>query len=129
MSDENTPPETPSGETPDAAPEATPEPTPEQTATREAVIDVLKRIYDPEIPVNIYDLGLIYTVDVDEAGNVAISMTLTSPACPVAESLPPEVQDKVSEVESVASAKVDLTWEPPWGPDKMTEAAKLTLNF
>ncbi len=116
-------------EKPEEKPAEKAELTPEQTATRDAVIDVLKKIYDPEIPVNIYDLGLIYTVDVDESGNVAISMTLTSPACPVAESLPPEVQSKVAEVESVASAKVDLTWEPPWGPDKMTEAAKLTLNF
>lgn len=93
------------------------------------VIDVLKTCYDPEIPVNIYELGLIYKINTSEAGDVNILMTLTSPMCPVAESLPPEVEQKVREIPEVQSARVDLTWEPPWNPEMMTEAAKLQLNM
>ncbi len=95
---------------------------------REAVIGVLKTIFDPEIPVNLYDLGLIYEIAIDDEANVSITMTLTSPACPVAETLPPEVQAKLEALDAVRSARVDLTWEPTWGPDRMTEGARLTLN-
>ena len=93
------------------------------------VVDVLKTCYDPEIPVDIYDLGLIYKIDVDDAGKVAVDMTLTSPACPVAGSLPPEVEAKISRVEGVSNVRVDLVWDPPWNPDRMSEAAKLKLGF
>ena len=93
------------------------------------VVAALKTCYDPEIPVNIYELGLVYTIDIDAESRVGIKMTLTSPMCPVAESLPPQVEGKVSEVEGVASAKVDVTWEPPWTPEKMSDAAKLQLNM
>ena len=93
------------------------------------VIEALKGCYDPEIPVNIYELGLIYEVNVSPESVVDIKMTLTSPACPVAESLPPEVERLVSEVEGVASAKVEVTWEPQWTPDMMSEAARLELNL
>jgi len=99
------------------------------TALRNTIIAVLKGIYDPEIPVNIYDSGLIYEVNIDEDANVHVLMTLTSPMCPVAESLPPEVEEKVAAVEGVASASVEVTWDPPWDPDMMTEAAKLELGF
>ena len=93
------------------------------------VIDTLKTIYDPEIPVDIYELGLIYEVDVKEDHSVAVKMTLTTPMCPVAESLPPEVEAKVASVEGVPNAIVDLVWEPPWNPGMMTEAAKLELGM
>jgi len=96
---------------------------------KQKVIDVLRTVYDPEIPVDIYELGLVYTVDVNNEGAVAITMTLTSPACPVAESLPPEVEQKVSAVDGVSSARVEITWEPPWSPDRMSEAARLTLGM
>lgn len=96
---------------------------------RERVIDVIKSCYDPEIPVNIWELGLIYQVRATPEGEVAIRMTLTSPMCPVAESLPPEVEGKVRELEGVVSAKVDVVWEPPWNPGMMSEAAKLELNM
>jgi FeS assembly SUF system protein len=92
-------------------------------------IEVLKTIYDPEIPVNIYEMGLIYEVKVDDEANVAILMTLTSPSCPVAESLPPEVEQKVAGVKGVNSAKVTLTWEPTWTKDMMSEAAMLELGL
>ncbi len=85
--------------------------------------------FDPEVPVNIYDLGLVYDVKTDAAGSVAITMTLTSPMCPVAGSLPPEVEQKVRGVQGVTSAKVDIVWDPPWTPEKMSEAAKLQLGF
>ena len=98
-------------------------------ALYEAVIEALKEIYDPEIPVNIYEMGLIYDLDVNADGDVAIKMTLTAPTCPVAESLPPEVEAKVGSVEGVRSVKVELTWEPPWTPEKMSEAAKLELGY
>jgi FeS assembly SUF system protein len=94
-------------------------------ALRDQVIEVLKGIFDPEIPVNIYEIGLIYEVTVDDDANVHILMTLTSPMCPVAESLPPEVEGKVAAVEGVASAKVEITWDP----EMMSEAAKLELGF
>jgi FeS assembly SUF system protein len=93
------------------------------------VIEVLRTVYDPEIPVDIYELGLVYNVDVKEGGAVEIKMTLTSPACPVAESLPPEVEERVSAVDGVSSAKVEITWEPTWTPEMMSEAARLTLGM
>ncbi|MBI2067341.1 MAG: SUF system Fe-S cluster assembly protein [Deltaproteobacteria bacterium] len=96
---------------------------------KEKVIDVLKSCYDPEIPVNIYELGLIYSVEVEGEGDVHVNMTLTSPACPVATSLPPEVQEKIKRVPGVTSSKVDVVWEPPWKPEMMTEAAKLQLGI
>ena len=99
------------------------------TTLRDRIIDVLKEIYDPEIPVNIYEIGLIYEVNIDDDANVHIVMTLTSPMCPVAESLPPEVEEKVTAVDGVASAKVEITWDPPWDPEMMSEAAKLELGF
>ena len=103
----------------------------EATATlRDRVIQVLKSCYDPEIPIDIYELGLIYDVDTDEAaGQVKIRMTLTSPMCPVAEILPPEVESKVRALEEVNEATVELTWEPPWNPGMMSEAARLELNM
>jgi FeS assembly SUF system protein len=96
---------------------------------KSAVVDVLKTVYDPEIPVDIWELGLIYDLDVDEAGAVKIRMTLTSPMCPVAETLPPEVEAKARGVDGVSDVKLDLVWDPPWSPSMMSEAARLELNF
>jgi FeS assembly SUF system protein len=93
------------------------------------VTEVLKTVYDPEIPVNIYELGLIYDLDVSPEGAVRIKMTLTSPACPVAGSLPPEVQAKVEKVPGVTSAEVEVVWDPVWNPGMMSEAARLQLGF
>ena len=93
------------------------------------VIEVVKKIYDPEIPVNIYELGLIYKIDVDEKNKVNVDMTLTSPNCPVAESLPNEVKENIKQVEGVSDVNLNLVWEPPWDKDKMSEAAKLELNL
>jgi len=93
------------------------------------VIEAMRTIYDPEIPVNIYDLGLIYEVTADQDGFVKIEMTLTSPACPVAGSLPGEVQAKARQVEGVTDAKVELVWDPAWNMDMMSEEAKLELGF
>ncbi|MGH1366054.1 MAG: iron-sulfur cluster assembly protein [Calditrichia bacterium] len=96
---------------------------------KEDVIDMLKTCYDPEIPVNIYELGLIYDVFVEDSGEVYIKMTLTSPACPVAGTLPGEVEDKARGAADVVDAKVDVVWDPPWNMDMMSEAAKLELGF
>ncbi len=93
------------------------------------VMEALREVYDPEIPVNIYDLGLIYDVEVDEFGFVEIDMTLTSPACPVAGSLPGEVENKVRNVPGVSDVHVALVWEPAWSMDRMSEDAKLELGF
>jgi FeS assembly SUF system protein len=98
-------------------------------AIKQRVIDMLHTVYDPEIPVDIYELGLIYDVDVNRAGEVHVEMTLTSPACPVAGSLPPEVEQKVASVDGVTGARVDVVWDPPWTPDLMSEAAKLELGL
>ena len=98
-------------------------------AMQPRIVEVLSTIFDPEIPVNIYELGLIYDVDVNAAGVVNIRMTLTSPACPVAGSLPPEVESKVRTVGGVTEAKVEIVWDPPWTPERMSEAAKLQLNM
>lgn len=93
------------------------------------VIEEVKKIYDPEIPVNIYELGLIYKIEVDEKNIININMTLTSPNCPVAESLPKEVKENIMKVEGVSDVNLNLVWEPPWDKDKMSEAAKLELNL
>lgn len=93
------------------------------------IVDVLRTVYDPEIPVDIYELGLIYEVKVDENANAHVLMTLTSPSCPVAESLPLEVEDKVRSLEGVEKGKVELTFDPPWDKDMMSEAALLELGF
>ena len=98
-------------------------------AVYEAVIEALKEIYDPEIPVNIYDLGLIYGVEVADGGHVAVTMTLTTPHCPVAESMPAEVELRVGSVPGVSVADVNLVWDPPWDPQKMTDEAKLELGM
>ena len=95
----------------------------------ESVIDALKDIFDPEIPVNIYDLGLIYGVDVTADGDAKVTMTLTTPHCPVAESMPGEVELRVGSVPGVRDAEVLLVWDPPWGPDKMTDEARLELGM
>ena len=97
-------------------------------ALYEAVIDALKEIFDPEIPVNIYDLGLIYGVEVDD-GHATVMMTLTTPHCPVAESMPAEVELRVSAVPGIATADVNLIWDPPWDPQKMSDDAKLELGM
>ena len=96
---------------------------------RDRVIQVLKTCYDPEIPVDIYELGLIYEVRVDEGNDVYIKMTLTSPACPVAETLPPDVENKVRNIPDVNQAKVELTFEPPWDKEMMSEEARMELGF
>lgn len=97
--------------------------------TREAVIAAIKTCYDPEIPVDIYELGLIYEIEVSDEGETSITMTLTSPMCPVAESLPGEVEQKVASVPGVTKTRIDLVWEPPWEPSMMSEAARLQLGF
>lgn len=94
-----------------------------------AVVEALKSVYDPEIPVNIYELGLIYTVNIDDAGKVLIEMTLTSPACPVAGTLPPEVEGKIRSIPGVTDCNVKVVWEPTWGMHMMSEEAKLQLNL
>ena len=96
---------------------------------KDKVIAEIKKIYDPEIPVNIYDLGLIYDVKVNQEKIVEIKMTLTTPNCPVAESLPKEVEDSVKGIEEVKDTKLELVWEPPWDKSMMSEAAKLELNL
>jgi len=101
----------------------------EQKEIENQVIEALKTCYDPEIPVDIYEMGLIYGVDVDPIGGVSITMTLTSPHCPAAEALPSEVQEKVKGVPGVRDVHLELVWDPPWDPDKMSEAAKLQLGM
>lgn len=96
---------------------------------KDSAIIVLQDIFDPEIPVNIYDLGLIYEVNVDPGNNIQVVMTLTSPTCPVAESLPGEVEGKLKAIEGVNDVKVELTFEPAWTTELMTEAAKLELGM
>ena len=96
---------------------------------KEKIIEEIKKIYDPEIPVNIYDLGLIYDIKVEDNNTAKIKMTLTSPNCPVAESLPKEVKDGIMQVEGIDNVDLNLVWDPPWNKDRMSEAAKLELNL
>jgi FeS assembly SUF system protein len=96
---------------------------------RPKVIEALKSVFDPEIPINIYEMGLIYDVIVDASGQVGVKMTLTAPACPAAQSLPVEVRDKTLLVEGVTGAKVEVVWDPPWDRDRMSDAAKLQLGM
>ena len=96
---------------------------------KDKVISEIKKIYDPEIPVNIYELGLIYKIEIDDDKKVDIEMTLTSPNCPVADSLPKMVKNNIMKVEGVKAVDLKLVWDPPWTKDKMSEAAKLELNL
>ena len=97
--------------------------------TKDKIITEIKKIYDPEIPVNIYELGLIYDIKVVNENTAKVKMTLTSPNCPVAESLPKEVEDGIMQVEEIEKVELDLVWDPPWDKDMMSEAAKLELNL
>jgi FeS assembly SUF system protein len=96
---------------------------------KERIVSEIKKIYDPEIPVNIYELGLIYKIEIKEVKRVNIDMTLTSPNCPVAESLPKMVKDNILKLDGVDDVELNLVWDPPWTKDKMSEAAKLELNL
>ena len=98
-------------------------------ADREAVENAMRQVHDPEIPVNIYDLGLIYALDIHQDGSVAVEMTLTAPACPVAGEMPQQVAEAVAETEGVGEVQVTLTWDPPWTPERMSEDAKLALGM
>ena len=93
------------------------------------IIEILKTIYDPEIPVDIYELGLVYMIDINDENFATITMTLTSPSCPVAETLPPEVEQKVASLPGVNGAKVEITWDPPWDKSMMSQEAMLELGF
>jgi FeS assembly SUF system protein len=101
----------------------------ENSEMMEKIIEQVRTCYDPEIPVNVYDLGLIYDIDINKRGKVKIEMTLTSPACPVAGILPGQVQSRVEQVPGVKKAKVELVWDPPWSPQRMSEEAKLELGM
>jgi FeS assembly SUF system protein len=115
---------------PDAAPDAaSAAAAPQGEALREPIVAALRKVHDPEIPVNIYDLGLIYKIDIADSGNVAIDMTLTAPACPVAGMMPVMVKDAVKTVDGVGEVVVELVWDPPWSPDTMSDEAKLQLGM
>jgi len=101
----------------------------EAAGLKAAVIEALRTVYDPEIPVNIYDLGLIYRLDVSEAGQVAIAMTLTAPGCPVAQTFPATVEARVRQVPGVSGAQVEIVWDPPWDRSRMSEQARLELGL
>lgn len=101
----------------------------DKAALREKLVAALKECYDPEIPVDIWELGLIYEVNIDDDANVEVKMTLTSPACPAAGELPPEVEHRTGAVEGVTSSRVEVVWEPPWTPDLMSEVARVELNM
>lgn len=116
------------GPAPTSAPAPAPAPAPSGTLEERAVA-AIKECYDPEIPVNIHDLGLIYGVDVSPEGQVKVTMTLTAPNCPAAQSLPLDVQCRVEAVEGVKSVEVEVVFDPPWTPDKMNDAAKLAMNI
>jgi|TARA_B110001454_G_C12687767_1_gene420948 FeS assembly SUF system protein len=96
---------------------------------KEQIIEEVRKIYDPEIPVNIYELGLIYDIKIENNNTAKVKMTLTSPNCPVAESLPKEVEDSIMQVKGIEKVDLDLVWDPPWDKDMMSEAAKLELNL
>ena len=116
-------------ETPNAIPTPEAAEVPPPVPLQERIADIIRTCYDPEIPVNIYELGLIYGIDVSDTNAVTIRMTLTSPACPAAGSLPPEVERKVRVLADVTSVKVEVVWDPPWTPDRMSEAARLQLGL
>ena len=99
------------------------------TDLKENILDAIRMIYDPEIPVNIYELGLIYDLEVDAEGMVKVQMTLTTPACPVAESLPLQVQEKILAVDGVSDVDLQLVWSPPWSKERMSESARLVLDM
>jgi FeS assembly SUF system protein len=101
----------------------------EEKELKEKVLDAIKKVYDPEIPVDIYELGLIYEINVFPINNVYVLMTLTSPACPSAEAIPDEMKDRISEIEGIGKVEVEVTFEPPYETDMMSEAAKLELGF
>jgi FeS assembly SUF system protein len=101
----------------------------DKTQMREKIIEIIKTCYDPEIPVDIWELGLIYDIRIDDANVAHIKMTLTSPGCPVAGSLPIEVEDRVKSVIGIEDAKIEVVWDPPWNPEMMSEEAKLELGF
>ena len=96
---------------------------------KQKIINEIKKVYDPEIPVNIYELGLIYKIEIDKKNNVNVDMTLTTPNCPVDDSLPKQVKEYIMNVKGVSDVKLNLVWEPPWDKSKMSEAAKLELNL
>ena len=96
---------------------------------KQKIIKEIKKVYDPEIPVNIYELGLIYKIEIDKKNNVNVDMTLTTPNCPVADSLPKQVKEYIMNVKGVSEVKLNLVWDPPWDKSKMSEAAKLELNL
>jgi FeS assembly SUF system protein len=122
-----------------AAPAPTPPPappmhesgelTPAQRALESTVVEILRTVYDPEIPVNIYDLGLVYRIDIDAENHVKVTMTLTSPGCPVAGSLPGQVEQRIEAIPEVKSAEVDLVWDPPWDKSRLSESAMLDLGL
>jgi FeS assembly SUF system protein len=101
----------------------------DETGLRERVVEALRKIYDPEIPVNIYDLGLIYQLDVDTSGVVEVQMTLTAPGCPVAQTFPGTVEESLTQVPGVTAAHVELVWDPPWCQDRMSDEVKLQLGL
>lgn len=112
------------------APEAAFSPDPLKTLTfQPALVEAVSKVFDPEIPVNIYELGLIYNMDVDASSNVQVKMTLTAPACPAAQTIPIDVERRIREVPGVNDVKVAVVWDPPWTRDKMSDAAKLTLGM
>jgi FeS assembly SUF system protein len=123
-----TPDDSPANEFSESIADVVPDPS-KMAEIRPQVIEALKTVYDPEIPVNIYEMGLVYDVLVDAAGRVGIRMTLTAPACPAAQTLPVEVRDKAAAVAGVSEAKVEIVWDPPWTKDRMSEAAKLELGI
>tara|TARA_B100000029_G_scaffold516253_2_gene628137 strand:- start:159135 stop:159446 length:312 start_codon:yes stop_codon:yes gene_type:complete len=96
---------------------------------KEKIVETLKTVYDPEIPVNIFEMGLIYEIVVDNDGKITIQMTLTSPNCPAAQSIPAEIETKIKEIEDVSEVEIEIVWEPPWDVDMMTEDAKLELGM
>ncbi len=122
-------PEAPTAESNSAALPASETRSVDRDAMRVRIVEVMQTVFDPEIPVNIYELGMVYDIVVDDAANAVVTMTLTSPMCPVAGSLPGEVEAKVAAVAGLASARVDLVWEPAWTPERMSEAAKLQLGM
>ncbi len=113
----------------DTDPKPNLEQSPPTESLEEQVIDALRTVYDPEIPVNVYELGLVYGVDINPGNEVIVRMTLTAPGCPVAGSLPIEVEQKILSIDGVTSARVDLVWDPPWNPGMMSEVAKLQLGM